>query len=288
MTTTLCQNRRRSECRVCVERLPSLRDWGGEARPCLLELQREFLPHLPYPDWCELDLKLDAWGRLTLLDADTEGMLFRQLNLAYFLADRMRCGESEPGIDLVEFRRLIERGDAIRNTLAVVFHKLVISVASHFVGPHFPLDELASEGHATLLRAIAKFDPDRGFRFSTYATHALRRRLLNYLRDAQRRRTVTLSWTQEHALIDDRRWTAARERRIEQAMNDIEQLARQLTSRERYVLRARFGWGREFEPRTLQQIADEFGISRERVRQLEARALEKLRQFATESGIDGI
>jgi RNA polymerase sigma factor (sigma-70 family) len=130
-----------------------------------------------------------------------------------------------------------------------------------------------------LLYAIGKFNPQRGFRFSTYATHAIRRRLARYVRQTQTRREVLIDW-QSNRLADQRRWSYGYQWQVEKSLAQVESLLRTLSPRERYVIRARFGWGREFEPRTLQQIADEFGLSRERVRQIEQRALDKLRQQA--------
>lgn len=71
---------------------------------------------------------------------------------------------------------------------------------------------------------------------------------------------------------------------MESGVEWLESALYELTARERYIVRCRFGWGREFEPRTLQEIAAELGVSRERVRQLEAKAIQKLRQIA--SGMD--
>jgi RNA polymerase primary sigma factor len=137
-----------------------------------------------------------------------------------------------------------------------------------------------------LLQAISRFNPERGFRFSTYAMHAIRRRLLRYVKSKHRKRQSEAPWNDDATSSDDRRWTLAYEQRISANVTKLERLLTRLSPRERYVLRSRFGWGREFDARTLQQVADEFGVSRERIRQLESRALKKLRAMAKEAKLE--
>jgi RNA polymerase sigma factor (sigma-70 family) len=162
----------------------------------------------------------------------------------------------------------------------LIFHKLTVSIVKHFTGPRHALEEVVSEGHATLLRAVALFDPTRGFRFSTYATHAIRRRLTRYVKSRQHVQYIPVDYSEAPPIADQRRWTLPYTREVEAGVAWLETALYELTPRERYVLRCRFGWGREFEPRTLQEIADELSVSRERVRQLEVRAIKKLQTIA--------
>ena len=259
-------------------REPSARHHAAPGRG--LDQEIRFAPGLPYETWEEVDISLNM-GEWRPLTAPEESLLFRQMNLAYFhaarLRDEMRAGE-EDAASLGEFGRLIERAQSIRDALLHAFFKLNLSIAGRFTNCHHPFDELVSEGQLTLLRSISRFDPERGFRFSTYAMHAIRRRILRFIRQRQRERQSAKTWCEESSPVDTRRWTLAYERRISETMAIVERLLLQLPPRERYVLRSRFGWGREFEPRTLREIAAELGVSRERVRQLEERALGKLRK----------
>jgi len=228
------------------------------------------------------DLRLDHTSVLT---TESERRVFEQMNLAYYRAATQRdCWRREDAGQgaLGEVAANLIRGDAIRNQLLVIFHKLTVSIAKHFVSPRHSLDELVSEGDAVLLRAITLFDPCRGFRFSTYATHALRRRFGRYVNSAQHLHAVPVDFRESPPIPDRRRWTLAYERTMEAGAAWLESALHELSSRERYIVRCRFGWGREFEPRTLQDIATELGISRERVRQLESRSLKKLQTMASQ------
>jgi RNA polymerase primary sigma factor len=256
----------------------------------LLERKFDFLTTLCFAEIQENAIDFDAFTQRTLLPADVEADLFRQMHLALFQADAIRAtitsASSFPRADLDELLRLAARADRIRNTLATVFSKLALSIAAQFANTQNPLDELMSESHEAVLRAVGKFDPDRGFRFSTYLIHAVRRQLLRFLQRRQRERQRTFSTSEDAILPETRRWTLAYEQRITRNVHDVERLLMELTPRDRYVIRSRFGWGREFEPRTLQEIAVELGVTRERVRQLEQRALKKLTAMAADEKLE--
>ena len=252
-----------------------------------LALTREihFAPSLDYDtleDDSLDDLELDHTSVLT---AETEARLFRQMNLCYYRAaterERWQREAADQGaLNIVAAE--LRRGDSIRNQLLVIFHKLTVSIAKHFVMPRHSLEELVSEGDATLLRAIMLFDPGRGFRFSTYATHALRRRLSRYINSVAHVKSTPVDFRNAPPVPDRRRWTLSYEREMTAGVQWLESALYELSSRERYIVRCRYGWGREFEPRTLQDIAEELGISRERVRQLEARSIKKLQDIASQ------
>lgn len=249
----------------------------------LMSREIRFVPNLDYASvsYDELaDLLLDETSILT---AGSEARLFTQMNLVYQRASASRSeldiDKPDPGLAR-EAAELLDEADTLRNSLAVVFHKLTVSVAKGFVTARHSLDELVSEGDAILLRAITLFDPSRGFRFSTYATHALRRRFARYISSREHQFAVPVDFREAPPIPDRRRWTPAYQQQTEARVQWLETALYELDPRERYIVRCRFGWGREFEPRTLQDIADELGVSRERVRQLESRAMQKLQRLA--------
>jgi RNA polymerase primary sigma factor len=242
----------------------------------------EFLPGLPYDEWRELDVDLSI-GEYRALQVDEEQLLFRQMNLAYWHAASVQEAARDPQADdraEQEFAYWVHRAEAIRDKIVRSFYKLSYSVAARYTNRLYTFDELASEGHFTLLKAIARFDPERGFRFSTYAMYAIQRRLFRFMQQRSRQRKFAESNSDDVAEADSRRWTIEYERRMTTATVALERLLPQLSPRERYVIRSRYGWGQEFEPRTLQDIADELNVSRERIRQLETRAIRKLRALA--------
>lgn len=241
-----------------------------------------FVSQLDYdaiPDDDLEDLDLDHTSVLT---AEIESRLFLQMNLGYFRAAQFResCGDDEKAFEASAFKCELMRADDLRNRLVVIFHKLTVSIAKHFVSSRHSLEELVSEGDTTLVRAVCLFDPSRGFRFSTYATYAIRRRLARYVTSSQHTHATPVDFRDAPPISDTRRWTLPYERAMEAGVEWLESALYELSQRERYIIRCRFGWGREFEPRTLQEIADELGISRERVRQLEARAIKTLQEVA--------
>ena len=266
---------------------PSI-DRTGDKAVCarasqILSRDLSFLVGIPYDTLREERLQFQRYSAASRLEAADERVWFRQLNFSRYRAARLRqlLSRESPEVGLMdEIERLLNRADQIRNQLAIIFEKLTVSIARKFVNPKSPLDELVSEGQVTLMTAISKFDPEREFRFSTYATHALRRRLLRFLRGRQRDTERFGKLPQDQSLIDHRHWTVGYERRVVSTLEQVERLLGQLPPSDRYVLRSRYGWGREFDPRTLQDIAEELGISRERVRQIEARSLRRLRELA--------
>ncbi len=225
------------------------------------------------------DLELD---RTSVLTSATESRLFLQMNRCYYRAARFRDGifdEPSP-FDHSSATTDLARGDQIRNQILVIFHKLTVSIAKNFVSSRHTLEELVSEGDATLIRAITLFDPSRGFRFSTYATYAVRRRLARYVASSEHSHATPVDFRDAPPIADRRRWTLPYEQAMEAGVEWLDSALYELTQRERYIIRCRFGWGREFETRTLQEIADELGVSRERVRQLESKAIKKLQEIA--------
>lgn len=254
----------------------------------ILSREIRFISNLDYEaiDFDSLDD--EPLDETSVLTAETESRLFVQMNRAYYQATVVRAEllDDAPGVLAEELIEAIARADALRNCVAVIFHKLTVSIAKNFVTARHSLDELVSEGDAVLLRAIALFDPTRGFRFSTYATHALRRRFVRYINSREHQHAVPVDFREAPPIPDRRRWTRAYEQRIEAGVEWVERTLFELDPRERYIIRCRFGWGREFEPRTLQEIADELSVSRERVRQLEARGMSKLKNLA--STFDGV
>ncbi len=149
-----------------------------------------------------------------------------------------------------------------------------------------PLFELVSEGNMALFRTVDNFDYSRGFKFSTYASWAIMKSLARRLPDQVLSRGRT-HFEADYDLrsIPDRRvdpmaQEAAQTRRHEQ----VAKLLARLDPRERQVLCCRFGLQGDQRPMTLQATGRVLGVCKERVRQLESRALAKLR---IEMGAEG-
>lgn len=220
-----------------------------------------------------------------LLTVAEERALFRRLNYAKYRADQLRrqLDPRRPSRSLIEeIESLLElaRGDRDRIVQANV--RLAVSIAKKRATAVRPFDLLLSEAIATLLKAVEKFDYQRGFRFSTYATLAIERSLWRDIKHGQRDRLrfqhAETAWFESKPADEcPGTLTERRYRELSQALGD---LLAQLAPRERSIIRRRFGLDGEGELPTLQSLAAEFGVCKERVRQLEKRALDRLRSLA--------
>lgn len=152
--------------------------------------------------------------------------------------------------------------------------------------PQQSFDELLSDGLLALLKAVDKFDFSRGFRFSTYAYRAIARNASqNLARQAsQQRQQVQLSAAEP--VEDARREKTIDERSWERLRSNLAEMMAHLDPREQFVVRSRFALGSQLQARTLQSLAEELGVSKERVRQLEQRAILKLNRLASAQGME--
>ncbi|MEO8496879.1 MAG: sigma factor, partial [Planctomycetota bacterium] len=176
-----------------------------------------FVESLDYDAVPEDDLRDLVLDRTSVLTPEAESRLFFQMNRCYHSAARLRdgfLGETDTFGGSSAYQHLA-RGDQLRNQLVVIFHKLTVSIAKRFVNSRHSLEELVSEGDATLLRAVMLFDPSRGFRFSTYATYAVRRRLARYVTSSEHSHATPVDFRDAPPIADGRRWTLPYERAME-------------------------------------------------------------------------
>jgi RNA polymerase primary sigma factor len=281
-------------------------------------------------------LYLREIGQVPLLTADQEKRLAQTIERGQIAERKIATGEASDAQTRVLMAQKAA-GDEARQQMAAANLRLVVSIAKRYRDRGLPLLDLIQEGSLGLLRAIEKFDHDKGFKFSTYATWWIKQALSRALADQSRlvrlpvhlgetlnriqaaRRQLTqslgrepndselaqfLSMSEEklrelrrtaqdpvslatpvgeeadstladfipdpHALdADDAAASGMLRQQIATALD-------QLTERERRVLELRYGLT-DGQPRTLEEVGRAFGVTRERVRQIEVKALRKLR-----------
>jgi RNA polymerase primary sigma factor len=221
-----------------------------------------------------------------LLSKDQEQHAFRQMN---FLKHKLRkvrdrlAGDTSRAraSDFKEIEDLQDRISSVKDLLINCNMRLVVSIAKRHGGQSDNFFELLSDGNMSLIRAVEKFDYSRNFKFSTYASWAIMKNFARSIPDElhHRERYVT-----GHEDVFD----AAPDRRTdehevisgaEETKRQLHKLLEQLDPREREIIRLRAGLDGA-EPRTLEQIGRDLGITKERVRQIHVRGMRKMRESA--------
>lgn len=274
----------------------------------------------PVKDTRYLDDVADDSVRLYLREIGKIPLLTSEQELA--LAQRVVAGEKKA-----------------KDQMAEANMRLVVSIAKRYVGRGLDLLDLIQEGNTGLLRAVEKFDPDKGFKFSTYATWWIRQAItraiadqartiripvhmvetINKLLRTQRRLTQEMNREPtneeiaaememdvekvEHIMkikqdissldasvrddeedsvlgdfIEDEDTTTPEESATSQLLKEqVKGLLSSLSDREQKILRLRFGL-EDGKNHTLEEVGQEFAVTRERIRQIEAKALTKLKK----------
>jgi len=228
---------------------------------------------------------------IPLLTREEEVYYFRKMNYLKFKAVKLRdkCDRTRPRTrDLDQLETLISQAVEIKNFLIRSNLRLVVSIAKRHMTLNTNFFEMVSDGNMSLIRAIEKFDYTKGNKFSTYSTWAI---MKNYAR----------SIPAEYTLLDRFRtgneevFTSSQESRgsqFEQELTNnkqrqvINSILEQLDDRERQIILHRYGLQKGSEPLTLEQVGSKLGVTKERIRQLESRALQKLRKIAHEEKLD--
>lgn len=235
----------------------------------------------------DLPVHLGRLCEAKLLTPEQESLLFQRMNFLKSQALKVRAQlssdrPSRRSLELLE--RLLSLADWHRDRIVEANMRLVFSIVKKFVNATNQFDDLLSDGIVALMRAVEKFDYGRGFRFSTYATQVVRRNAYREVVQNQQDRAKVVSGVEDLGLdvSDEVRESAISEKRWHELRARLSVMLGDLDRREKFIIRARFSLGSHRRVHTLQALADRLGVSKERVRQLERRAMEKLRAMAGE------
>lgn len=225
-----------------------------------------------------------------LLTPQQEVTLFRTMNQLKFGAARLqaslRNGRAS-AVAVAIFHRLVNESEQIRNHIVQANVRLVIAIVKRLTGPQHNFDEFVSDGMLSLMQVVDKFDFDRGFRFSTYAYRAITRTVYRRMVQLHKQETRVSNGMDEALMevpnrteinLSERTWSNLREL--------LSQFMEQLDPREQLIIESRYALGIHIKGSTFQALADELGVSKERVRQLERRAVTKLQALAEQVDLD--
>ncbi|MFM9197847.1 MAG: sigma-70 family RNA polymerase sigma factor [Planctomycetia bacterium] len=221
-----------------------------------------------------------------LLSKEEEQFYFRRMNWLKFRAATVRGRLDRRRASLRQIQAiegLIAEAETVKSIIITSNLRLVVSIAKKFVDATYSFDELVSEGNVALMRAVEKFNFALGNRFSTYATYAIQR---HFFRLSHKGRQI-----RSRFLLDDESFKGSPAEEPKTEYCSSEQIAMlkelfakflgELEPREQQIVVARFGFdGRP--PRTFRELGASMGVCKERIRQIQTRAIDKLRGMAAE------
>ena len=228
---------------------------------------------------------------IPLLNREQEYHLFRKLNYLKHRARKLREGlhpmRAKSSL-MDEIEDLYGQAAKTKNQIVQSNLRLVVSIAKRHVSSTQDFFSLVSDGNMSLIRAAEKFDYARGNKFSTYASWAIMKNFARTIpeefkhQDRFRTSFDELFSAEQDARSDQFEQESAQHVRRQQ----VGAILSHLDEREQKIIISRFGLDPSQEPLTLKQVGVEMGVTKERVRQIEARALNKLRMAAQKERVE--
>jgi RNA polymerase primary sigma factor/RNA polymerase sigma factor len=226
-----------------------------------------------------------------LLTREQEQHLFRKFNFLKYRAAKLRdeLSATAPKRKLMEaIESDYEEAMKVKNHIVRANLRLVVSIAKKHVKPTDNFFELISDGNVSLIRASEKFDYARGNKFSTYASWAIMKNFARTIpKEYKQRDRFRTSFDEMFMATEDWRTNPYLQESAKQLReHQVGRIMSSLDDREQKIIAARFGLDHTQEPQTLKEVGASLGVTKERIRQIEARALNKLREAAREEKID--
>lgn len=226
-----------------------------------------------------------------LLTREQEAHLFRKFNYLKYKAAKLRKrldpARAKSSV-MDEIEKLYDQAVAVKNQIVRANLRLVVSIAKRHVGQWDNFFELVSDGNMSLIRAVEKFDYARGNKFSTYASWAIMKNFARTIPDEHRQHDrFRTSHSEMFAATEEYRSDQyEQESAQQQRESQIGKILNRLDEREQKIIISRFGLDHSQEPQTLKEVGALMGVTKERVRQIEARALDKLRIAAEQDKVE--
>lgn len=225
----------------------------------------------------DLPVYLKGIAGAPLLTREEEVAFFRKYNYLKFLAAHLgeRLDPKNPSPALMDrIEKRLGEAHKVRERLVRSNLRLVVSIARRHHGRKTDFFSLVSDGNMALLDAIEAFDYARGNRFSTYAGWAIIRRFARTVPENNYRITSVEEEILQNTAQVEVDFTALKPAVLE---NGIATALSGLPERERMIIERRFALDGRDKPSTLQELGSVFGLTKERIRQIEAQALKRLR-----------
>ena len=300
------------------------------------EVDDDLILDLDEPDFEELE-KVEREMNINLNDITVPEGVFVDDPVRLYLKEIGKIPLLTPNEEADLAQRILDGDESAKKKLSESNLRLVVSIAKKYVGRGMQFLDLIQEGNMGLIKAVEKFDYNKGFKFSTYATWWIRQAITRSIADQSRTIRIPVHMvetinklirTSRHLLQQLGREPTTEELAKELEMSvekvaEIQKIAQEpvsletpigeeddshladfiqdeyspspqdlasytllreqledvlqtLTPREAMVLKLRFGLD-DGRPRTLEEVGKKFAVTRERIRQIEAKALRKLR-----------
>ncbi len=248
----------------------------------------EHEPELPLTSWYAptRDEAIDASNTSspTLMKPAEEKTMFLRFNFAKLKLGKLKAKIEKEGLTRETGELFLEwhrRFEHFREYLTRTNLALVLAMAKRTRLGDVDFAEVVSEGNMALLRAVDKFNVDRGFKFSTYACRAILKAFSRTSLKSSRYKTrfpVEFEPDYEKSDWTDRRRDAVQEDCVDELKQIVDRNLAELSDVEQTVIRRRFNWEQQDEsPMTLEEVGQIIGVTKERVRQIQNKALTKIR-----------
>ncbi len=226
-----------------------------------------------------------------LLTREQEYHLFRKFNFLKHKASELRktLDPARARASMMdEIERLYEEAVKIKNQIVQANLRLVVSIAKRHITGTEDFFGLVSDGNMSLIRAAEKFDFSRGNKFSTYASWAIMKNFARTIPEEYKHRDRFRVTPDElfTAHEDTRGGETGQETAQTQRESQVERILSRLDEREQQIIISRYGLDHSQEPQTLKEVGRDMGVTKERIRQIESRAMNKLRQAAQDEHIE--